>query len=390
MADKKRRFRNLTDRWLSALIEYTAHESWADDAPPGDLPTLWDEKVFGLRIRIGRKRHSWSFYRERRFRGKRKYIFRRLGFFPSMGVADARKAALAHAAKVSETHFDPGPRQATRLDVALDAYVDYLRERKTLKAARNAKSLAKLYLLPEFGSLTLRELSDAPALVHDWHKRCSRRSAVSANNAARLLRAVYRRACRLDRSLPAALPTSAVEYIPEEAAQTGMPFDQFAAWDVQVRRLPPLHAAYHRLMLLTGMRGESARRLRWTDVNVKARTLTLRGAPGRKVEEDVSIPMTAAIAGALKLARPMRDGVIFPGAVKWKDGLPYEGHDLRHTYITLATDINVNQILVRLLVGHALRGVHEKYITQMVMGGGEGLRGAQRRISRRMVELLSR
>ena len=110
MADKKRRFRNLTDAWLSALTEYTAHETWQTDAPPGDLPTLWDEKVFGLRIRIGRKRHSWSFYRERRFRGKRKYIFRRLGFFPSMGVADARKAALAHAAKISETHFDPGPR----------------------------------------------------------------------------------------------------------------------------------------------------------------------------------------------------------------------------------------------------------------------------------------
>ena len=110
MADKKRRFRNLTDAWLSALTEYTAHETWQTDAPPGDLPTLWDEKVFGLRIRIGRKRHSWSFYRERRFRGKRKYYFRRLGFFPSMGVADARKAALAHAAKISETHFDPGPR----------------------------------------------------------------------------------------------------------------------------------------------------------------------------------------------------------------------------------------------------------------------------------------
>jgi integrase len=352
------------------------------------LPTLWDKKVFGLRIRIGRKRHAWSFYRERRFRGKRKYIFRRLGFFPIMGVADARKAALALAAQVSETHFDPGSRKAVRLDAALDAYVRYLREHKTGKSAINAASLSRLYLLPDFGALTLRELSDSPQLIHDWHKRVARHSAVSANNSARLLRACYRRAARLDRTLPAALPTSAVEMIPEHAAQSGMPFDRFPAWRVQVEALPPLHAAYHRLMLLTGMRGDSARRLQWNDVNVKARTLTLRGAPGRKVRADVSIPMTSAIAAALKLARPARDGVMFPGAIKWKDRLAFKGHALRHTYIAVAHDIEVSEIFVRLLVVHSLRGVHESYLTRAVMEGGEGLKGAQRRISRKIVELL--
>ena len=386
MADKKRRFRNLTDAWLTALTEYTAHETWQTDAPPGDLPTLWDEKVFGLRIRIGRKRHSWSFYRERRFRGKRKYYFRRLGFFPSMGVADARKAALAHAAKISEAHFDPGPRAAVRLDAALDAYVQYLRERRTLKAARNAKSLAKLYLLPELGSLTLRELSDSPALVSDWHTRCSRRSAVSANNAARLLRAVYRRAARLDRTLPAALPTSAVEYIPESAAQTGMPFDQFAAWNRAANALPPLHRSFHLFCLLTGARGGEAARIEWGDVDLRARSFTLRHT---KSSADIVVPTTAAIEYALRLARHgPRTGRVWPGAVKWKDSLPYQGHALRHTYITLAADINVNEVLVRLLVGHSLRGVHQDYITKVVMGGGEGLKGAQRRISRKIIELL--
>lgn len=101
-----------------------------------------------------------------------------------------------------------------------------------------------------------------------------------------------------------------------------------------------------------------------------------------------SMRMSATCANARRSKRRARTARIWPGAVKWKDPLPYQGHALRHTYITLAADIHVNQILVRLLVGHALRGVHEKYITQMVMEGGEGLRQAQRRISRRIMTLL--
>ena len=378
----KRVFSKMTDRFLQAIIDYAVDE--------GERPLLWDRRCHGLRLQVGRVRHSWSFYVERRFRGKRQYYFRRLGFFPTMNVAAARKAALAHAAKVSETHFDPGTKQAMRLDTALASYIEYLRDHKTLKAARNAKSLAKLYLLPEFGSLTLRELSDSPAMVEEWHKRISKHSTAMGNNAARLLRACYRRAARLDRSLPAALPTSAVTYNREEPAQTAMPFSEFPKWRRAVETLPPIRQGYHKLMLLTGMRGESARRLQWSDINLKARTFTLRGAPGRKIQEDISLPMTSAIIAALKLARPMRDGVIFPGAVKWKDRLPYQGHALRHSWASVAADLGIDELQRRLLLGHSLRGISQAYVTRAVVSGAPGLRAAQRRVSRRIVELLGR
>ncbi len=305
-----------------------------------------------------------------------------------MSVAAARKAALAHAAKISEAHFDPGTRQAVRLDTALASYVEYLREHRTLKSARNAKSLGKLYLLPEFGSLTLKELSDSPKLVQDWHVKLSRKMPVMANSAARLLRAVYRRAARTDRSLPVALPTSAVELNKEEAAQSAIPFDKFGEWRAAVETLPPIRQGYHKLMLLTGMRGYSAQRLTWADVDLKAQTFTLRGQPGSKVPEDVPLPMTAAILGALKLARPVREGVIFPGAVKWSDSLPYAGHDMRHTYVTVAADLGVTEVQRRLLTAHSLRGVNQKYIAKAIAEGGPGLREAQRKISRRIVTLL--
>ncbi len=374
------KYSKLTDRRVELLVDFSGSDS-------NPLPAVfYDNMVPGLRIRVGKHKRTWFYFAQYQRKGKRGTRFVRLGFWPGMNVADARKAALQEAARVASGRPQPGRRDAITLEAACADYIASLEARG--KRPRVVASLIRNHLLPSFGRWTLAELSDAPALLRDHHLKISKRTPVAANRAMSILGTVYTHAARLDRSLPPASPISAVRFNREEAKQSGMPFDKFAEWGRACTKLPPLHAAYHRLMLLTGMRGESARRLQWTDVNLKTRTLTLRGAPGRKVEENVSIPMTAAIVGALKLARPMRDGVIFPGAIKWKDRLPYQGHDLRHTYITLATDIGVNQILVRLLVGHALRGVHEKYITQLVMGGGEGLKGAQRRISKRIVGLL--
>jgi integrase len=41
-------------------------------------------------------------------------------------------------------------------------------------------------------------------------------------------------------------------------------------------------------------------------------------------------------------------------------------HDLRHAFINVAHDQGVNEIFVRLLVGHALTGVHASYLTRLV------------------------
>ena len=110
---------------------------------------------------------------------------------------------------------------------------------------------------------------------------------------------------------------------------------------------------------------------------IEPMTITLRGQPGRKIREDVSLPMTAAMVEALELARPIHDGVIFPGAVKWSDSLPYAGHDLRHSYLSVAADLGVDELQRRLLTAHSLRGINQRYITQAVLTGGSGLRDAQ-------------
>jgi integrase len=357
----------LTDKIISSAVDFLE----------GETRVFHDAVVPGLRIRIGRNKRTWIYLAEYQIKGKRGTAFKRLGFWPRMEVADARKAALQEAAKVASGRPQPGRRQAITLDQAAEDYLASLKARGK-KSGRFIGSMIRVHLLPELGRFTLAELSDAPALVRDHHAKISGSAPVSANRAMSILSAIYRHASKLDRSLRRdASPISAVIMNNEEPAQTAMAFSDFPRWRAAVDRLPPIRQAYHRLLLLTGMRGAEAQALKWSDVNLRVRTITLRGT---KTGKDVSIPMTSAIASALKLARPMRDGVIFPGARKWADDLPVKGHALRHSFISVAHDIGVNEIHVRLLVGHSLTGVHASYLTQMVMEGGPGLKASQRRL----------
>lgn len=375
LATKSRQFRKLTDRFIEAAIDFGE----------GEPRVFWDATVHGLKIRIGRTRHSWTYFRQGRFRGDRYTVARRLGFYPSMGVIEARKAALALAGRIAEGKPIIGKRRAVTLDRAAADYIADLKKRE--KKYRFVESMLRVHLTPAFGKWTLAELSASPAAVRDWHTKISRDAPVSANRAAVILGTIYWHAKSLDRTLPPESPISGVTMNKEKTKQSAMPFDRFPEWRKAVEALPRVRQGYHRLLLLTGLRGQDLRRMKWSDVDLRTRSIAV---VQQKTGASFSIPMTAAIAAALKLARPVHDGLIWPGARKWNDPLPYRGHDLRHTFISVAHDLSVNEIQVRLLVGHSLSGVHASYLTRMVMEGGPGLRAAQRKISRRMLALMAR
>ncbi len=375
-----KKYRKLTDRIVETIVDLS-------EEAEGDFGRVYhDARVPGLRLRCGKHRRTWIYFQEYSIKGKRGTAYRTLGHWPRMNVADARKEALQHAARVAAGRPQPGKRTAITLEAATADYIASL-EARGKKSARFVASLMRIHLLPDFGRFTLAELSDAPALMRDHHLKISKHKPVAANRVMSILSAIYRHAARLDRSLPPASPISAVRLNREEPKQSAMPFDKFGEWRERVEALPKIRQGYHRLLLLTGMRGGSAQRLKWTHVNVKARTITLRGAPGRKVRTDVSIPMTSAIASALKLAR-RGEGAIFPGARKWNDRLPYKGHDLRHSFLSVAADLGIDELQRRLLTAHSLVGINQSYITRAIVEGGPGLRAAQRRVSRRIVELL--
>lgn len=363
----------------------TLLESWRDFDITG---TIWDTEVRGLRIRVGKHRCTWTYFAERSFRGDRSTTCKRLGHWPSTSLADARKAALQEAAKIAAGRPEPGRRTAMTVETAVREYVGHLHEVAKRKGkrptwAKLADTLTRKHLLPKFGKWTLAELSNAPAAVRDWHQSIEHR--VSANRCASLLSAAYRNAARLDRSLPPASPISAVRMNKEVAAQTAMPFDQYPAWERAVSALPPLRQAYYRLCLLTGMRGGEAARLRRSDINYGTRSITLRNI---KSGADVVIPMSNEIERALKLAPDNSSSeLLFPNVKNWHDDI-VKGHALRHSWRSVAADLGVNEVHARLLLGHSLVGINQRYITEAVLSGGPGLREEQCRISARITELL--
>jgi integrase len=253
------------------------------------------------------------------------------------------------------------------------------------------------HLLPKWRKWTLAEISNSPQIVADWHARLTIDAGpVSANSAARVLRAVYRHAMRLNRGLPLALPTSGVGFNKEQAREVSA--KELRSWAAAWRKIENENRrAFHFLNLTTGCRPGELGRLRWSDVVPRERVIIVRGA---KAGADIRVPMPAPIARALQLARDgvrdkVRSDFVFPARgskghiVRFdSDELSFYGNALRHIYRTLATECNVDDTLAHLLLGHAPRGVSQRYMSTLVLSQWPTMRVAQRIISAKLIASL--
>jgi integrase len=376
----------VTDAYIEALRDFDVRA------------LIWDTKVTGLRLRVGVHRCSWQFFQQHRRHGKRSTTCKTLGAWPTMNVTAARQAALIIAGRIASGRREPSRREVVRLDAALDEYLKHLRAKaaragKPPRHAFNVEKLRRRFLSPEFGRWPLADLSNTPEAVRDWHERISREAGpVSANRAAEVLRATYRFASRLNRSLPPALPTSAIVFNPETPSQKGLAFVDFPKWLAAWEKIePPIRRAYHMVALLTGARPGELARLKWSDVRPRSRALVIGHA---KAGADIVIPLSVPIVQALKLARDAGDEgeeMVFPGCaqVGHRDKLPARGNMLRHTYRTVCADLGIDELLAHFLLGHAPDGISQKYIARMILTSGPALRAAQRKISQRIVALLT-
>jgi hypothetical protein len=84
------------------------------------------------------------------------------------------------------------------------------------------------------------------------------------------------------------------------------------------------------------------------------------------------------------------DAPIFPGCSQngHRDGLPARGNMLRHTYRTVAADLGVDDLISHFLLGHAPKGISQKYIAMLILANGPKMRQEQSRMSKRMLRLL--
>ncbi len=374
------------------------------DFGEGETITRWDTDVRQLRVIVGRRKTSFSFFQQHRHYGGRLGTTAvTLGEFPAMSVQQARKAALVHAGRIASGRVTPGVRIATKFGAALAEYIEHARERgKSGSWARNLEGLKRTHLA-EFLLWPLRDLANAPAAVAAWHKRVTKESGPNiANQAARALRAAYRRAAKLDRTLPPHNPVSAVEMNAEPRSQRALAPANFPKWRTAWDKIEsPTRKAFQMVNLLTGCRPGELARLKWSDLfpvdpetgERMKRSFAIRDA---KAKNTIYVPLSAAIAREFKRARDASDGSewVFPGRIEGShitsfddDGLPAHGMMYRRTWRTVAADVGVDELIAHFCLGHIPAGISRGYVVKMTLASGGAMRAAQRMVSLRMLAL---
>lgn len=151
---------------------------------------------------------------------------------------------------------------------------------------------------------------------------------------------IYRQA-QLDRPCDNALPYWQWPEIPPH---------QMPAWFAEVQMLPATVRDYLMLSLFLGLRRTDAIRLRWEDVNLQNRTVTIRES---KNGAEYDLPLADQVLAILNLRRDGRSRWIFPSDFHCGhiSGVSAPQWDLRATFVAVADDLGVKSQDIRGMLG---------------------------------------
>lgn len=222
----------------------------------------------------------------------------------------------------------------------------------------------------------------------------------TANKAMRVLRALYNYALDRNPELPpnpVRLRRQWHKIRPRERhlAATDLPLFYKAVIELE----SPIGRDYLLLLLFTGLRRREAAALRWTDVDLKARTLTIP-AERTKADRKLDLPLTDVVHDMLIARRAIgrtefvflahsRSGHIeeprfYLDQITASCGVKVAAHDLRRTFITIAESCDISPMALQALVNHSPgRSITADYVQMNV----ERLREPAQRVADRLKQL---
>ncbi len=255
--------------------------------------------------------------------------------------------------------------------------------------------------LPDWACQPLREISRQGVLTR--HRRISdEHGPVAANYAMRHLRSVYNFVAATHEDYPAnpvAILTQARTWAPERRRRRLVPAHDLPAWWAAVMEEPPLARDFLLVALFTGMRRREIAGLRWENVDLRGRTLTV---PKTKNGEPLTLPLSSFLARLLMERKLLVGGspFVFPTRsatghvaevksftrrVGERCGVEFSAHDLRRTFITIAESLDIPAYALKRLLNHrAAADVTGGYIVIDV----ERLREPVERIARHILMLV--
>lgn len=377
--------------------------------PESGYVIAMDMTTPGLGVRVTAA-GARSFVYERRINGKSRRMT--LGSAKSISVETARKQAAKLAGKIADGRDPVADRRREKAEgVSLKTAVEaYLRARH-LKPRTRSDVEAAMRSLDDWMDRPVKAITGA--MVERRHRELGERSPARANLTMRYLRAILNYAAHkwaTDDGSPLIVFNPVVRLSQTRAWHrieprrvALKPHEIKPLWDTldELASDPAyphgfLYASYFRTLLLTGLRRTEALKLEWRDVDLIERTLTVRDPKNRK-------PLTLPIPNYLATLfaecqesgygkRVFSDksgegiGVNLRFAIPYiekRTGLHVRPHDLRRTFATIATELNVPTSAVSALLNHTPATVTEKYI----VSNAESLRAPMQKIEDRVLYL---
>jgi integrase len=331
-------------------------------------------KGFGVRVTSGGTK---AFFVEKNISHKLRRIT--IGRYPDLTVEQARKEANKLLGKIA-TGIDPvAEKQASKVkSIQLNqAFEDYLKVRKTLKPKT-------LYDYKRIMTIAFKDWQNKPLLsitkdnISKRHEVLAEKHGKAyANLAMRMLRAVFNFASSQyedaqGRSLISENPIKRLSqtraWYRIERRQTFIKAHELPHWYKAVTELSnETLSDYLLLILFTGLRRQEAAKLKWENIDLESKTLTISDT---KNHETHTLPLSSYLYALLKQRKfKSKSEHVFFGTgaggyiieprkqmakIIERTGISFTVHDLRRTFITIAESLDISVYAVKRLVNHKM------------------------------------
>lgn len=326
---------------------------------------------FGLRVYSG---GSKTYIVETRINGKVKRIS--LGRHGVLTCEQARRQAKSLLGDIAIGSDPIARKKQAKVDATslAETFNDYLLTRKDLKPGTIKDYRRSLnWAASDWLTKPLTEIDKD--MIEKRHRELGKRSHARANNAMRVLRALFNHAKNKyeDGKGNPILLVNPVDRLSQNRAwykisrrQTLIKVHQLKPWYEATLQLNNLTTRdYLQFLLFTGLRRSEASRLEWSEVDFSERTVTILETKNHLVHV---LPFSTFLEDLLKRRFEERESpFVFPSnaecgylteprtavtRVSALSGVTFTLHDLRRTFITIAEGLDIPAYALKRLMNH--------------------------------------
>lgn len=364
---------------MQTIINITKSNVESAECPQGKDQIFYrDIKLKGFALRVTAKGVK-SFIVEKNINNKVRRIT--LGKYGALTADQARREAQKIIGQIA-TGGDPiAEKQALKLSVITleQVFEDYKKARKSLKH-NTLYNYERVLNIGFAGWKSKPFLSITKDKVAKHHEKLGKEHGEAyANLAMRLLRALFNFAEGQyeDSQGKSVVTENPVKRLSQtrawyrvERRQTFIKAHELAPWYAGVQQLQnETLRDYLLLLILTGLRRQEAATLRWDQIDLAAKTLTVLDT---KNHEPHTLPLPNYLYQLLLLRSQTRiNDYVFPGPgaaghiieprkqmanVTKFSGIHFTVHDLRRTFITIAEGLDISAYALKRLMNHKMNG----------------------------------